>query len=255
VQCLEAGCGAVHKLHEGNDLCSICYIESLNEAPCLELGCGHVFHTHCLEEKLTKRWPTARISFNFMDCPLCKEQIAHTMLQAPIAQLNRFRDNLEARYTERLKLEGLLADPAIEDAGGAFHGDPLAFSRKHLTYFQCFKCQKPYFGGLAACQGADHEDPNREELVCGGCSAGSTPCPKHGQQYMEYKCKYCCNVAVWYCWGTTHFCDMCHSPPRKSVRVECPGEELCTLKLKHLPNGQEFAIGCALCRSNAKEGK
>ena len=57
-------------------------------------------------------------------------------------------------------------------------------------------------------------DPS--ELVCGGCSAGvgETVCSKHGPEFIEFKCKFCCGVANWYCWGNTHFCDECH---RKQV--------------------------------------
>ena len=59
---------------------------------------------------------------------------------------------------------------------------------------------KAYFGGEARCDleagGADTYNP--EELVCGGCSDVSQAqmCPKHGTDYLEYKCRYCCSVAV-----------------------------------------------------------
>lgn len=35
-------------------------------------------------------------------------------------------------------------------------------------------------------------------------------CPKHGTDFLEYKCRYCCSVAVFFCFGTTHFCNACH---------------------------------------------
>ena len=80
-------------------------------------------------------------------------------------------------------------------------------------------------------------------------------CKEHGAMFLEYKCKYCCNLAVWFCWGTTHFCDQCHNPPRKTVRMECPGEELCPLQGRHPPNGTEFLLGCAICRSKKEQKK
>ena len=45
---------------------------------------------------------------------------------------------------------------------------------------------------------------NPEELVCPGCAAGDAAqiCPKHGTDFLEYKCRYCCSVAVWFCFGT-----------------------------------------------------
>jgi hypothetical protein len=55
-----------------------------------------------------------------------------------------------------------------------------------------------------------------EELVCGKCAslvvgAGIKNCVKHGSDYIEFKCKFCCNIAQWFCWGNTHFCDSCHT--------------------------------------------
>lgn len=65
-------------------------------------------------------------------------------------------------------------------------------------------------------QGADF---NPAELLCAACSppagadASLANCPTHGTDFIQYKCKYCTNVACWFCWGTTHFCD-------KSARKE-----------------------------------
>ena len=250
--CLDPDCASRHKMQESDDLCPICYVETLGEAPCVELSCGHILHLHCVEEKLKRRWPTARISFTFLECPLCGVAMQHNLIAGQLQGIHKYREALEGRYGERLKIEGLEEHEGIVSEASQHFQQPLAWARENLTYFECFKCQKPYFGGLKECQGADRDEPNREELICGGCASGSASCPKHGGQYLEFKCKYCCNLAVWFCWGTTHFCDLCHSPPRKTVRAECQGEELCPLKAKHLPNGQECAIGCALCRSQDK---
>lgn len=249
VPCLEEGCASGHGIHTCDDFCSICYTDALRDAPCLQLQCGHVFHFVCLEMKLEKRWPTARISFSFASCPLCGEDISHPLLHRLLEPLGALRDQLDKRYVERLKMEGLWDARALTDPSSEFFEQPLAFARQALNYYLCSTCAKPYFGGLRACQNVEREEPDKADLICGGCSAGSAQCTRHGNQYMEWKCKYCCNTAVWYCWGTTHFCELCHSPPRKSVREECPGEELCHLKGRHLPNGTEFAIGCAMCRA------
>lgn len=250
VPCLEEGCVNRHGVHTADDFCNICYTDSLRDAPCLQLRCGHVFHASCLELKLEKRWPTARISFAFATCPLCAEDIYHPLLQRWLEPLAVLQEQLTKRYMERLKIEAMLDVPALTDPSSEYFEQPLAYARQTLNYYLCSKCSKPYFGGLRACQNVEREEPDRADLVCGGCSAGSAQCVRHGNQYMEWKCKYCCNTAVWYCWGTTHFCELCHSPPRKSVREECPGEELCPLKGRHLPNGTEFAIGCAMCRAD-----
>ena len=49
-------------------------------------------------------------------------------------------------------------------------------------------------------------------MVCGACSGGGAEvCPRHGIEFLDYKCRYCCSVAVWFCFGTTHFCNKCHN--------------------------------------------
>lgn len=74
----------------------------------------------------------------------------------------------------------------------------LAMSR--YNYYLCKKCNRPYFGGMAACGdaiGNDNEDAgNRvEELMCGKCSGealgmgSKMDCKEHGDQYVEFKCR------------------------------------------------------------------
>ncbi len=88
-------------------------------------------------------------------------------------------------------------------------------------------------------------------------------CPKHGTDFLEYKCRYCCSVAVYFCFGTTHFCNPCHDDFQrltgmaKAELPQCPvgpcakpleGTE-CPLHVKHPPTGEEFALGCGVCRN------
>jgi len=82
-----------------------------------------------------------------------------------------------------------------------------------LSYFECFKCKNPYFGGRKECGG--REDFKPEDLVCGKCAAaslqiGNAKCAKHGTEFIEFKCKFCCSISNWFCWGNTHFCEDCH---------------------------------------------
>ena len=136
---------------------------------------------------------------------------------------------------------------------------------RKFSFFKCFKCKSPYFGGLRDCR--QNDDPDRpfkkEELVCGKCTnivaLGKPVCKEHGKEFIEYKCRFCCSVASWYCWGTTHFCDECHIKQNNGIYVlnkkeselpQCKNKEDCPLKLVHPPNGRpsEFAIGCSICR-------
>lgn len=79
-----------------------------------------------------------------------------------------------------------------------------------------------YYGGEARCEAeVDNSDYNPEELICGGCSdiSGARVCPKHGTDFLEYKCRYCCSVAVYFCFGTTHFCNACHEDFQKVISM------------------------------------
>ena len=104
------------------------------------------------------------------------------------------------------------------------------------AYYVCFKCGKAYFGGEARCDleagGADTYNP--EELVCGGCSDVSQAqmCPKHGTDYLEYKCRYCCSVAVFFCFGTTHFCNACHDDFQRVANIPKPELPQCPVAPK-----------------------
>lgn len=58
-------------------------------------------------------------------------------------------------------------------------------------------------------------------------------CSKHGTDFLEYKCRYCCSVAVFFCFGTTHFCNACHDDFQRMTSV--PKEEL-----PHCPAGNSY---------------
>lgn len=91
-----------------------------------------------------------------------------------------------------------------------------------------------------------------EELVCANCSdlgLSIGNCPKHGRDYIAFKCKFCCAVAQWFCFGTTHFCEPCHRNAFNCQPTECKGKLTCPLKIDHPPNGTEYCLGCTLCRN------
>jgi len=142
-----------------------------------------------------------------------------------------------------------------------------------LAYYMCFKCKEPYFGGKKNCEQNNEEVKENfkpEELVCGKCAAqtvgvGQNNCKKHGHEFIEFKCKFCCAIAQWFCWGSTHFCDSCRTKQNKGDYVSkkkknelpvCLGADKCPLAVKHPANGDEFALGCSICRNavaNAKD--
>ena len=85
------------------------------------------------------------------------------------------------------------------------------------TFYECHDCKKPYFGGMADCQQQMDQEENAraENLKCEECQlsaygAGQRSCERHGTAHIEWKCNFCCSVAVWQCFGKYYFCDRCH---------------------------------------------
>ena len=69
-------------------------------------------------------------------------------------------------------------------------------------------------GGNLAAAGGEGCD-GRDELMCGSCSAKASgmeeaTCARHNDQYIEFKCRFCCSIATFFCFGHTHFCEKCH---------------------------------------------
>ena len=175
-----------------------------------------------------------------------------------------FRFRLEEKILglarERAKHEGIDKDPRLENPNDPYYHNLDKYLMERLSYYMCFKCKEPYFGGLKECGNvADAEREYKpEELICGKCSSagllGKKDCKTHGTNYIDFKCRYCCSVALWFCWGTTHFCDPCHRKAwnfynKKNPECpKCPGVDKCPLRIQHPPNGEEFALGCGLCR-------
>ncbi|XP_067640218.1 E3 ubiquitin-protein ligase highwire isoform X3 [Eurosta solidaginis] len=266
--CLQHVCHArenktAEELHEpkltqdADDMCMICFVEALSCAPSIQLQCGHVFHYHCCKKVIEKRWSGPRITFGFSLCPICKADIQHNLLADILEPIDSLKQDVKRKALMRLKYEGVVKDTDSKDVTN------LAMDR--YAYYVCFKCQKAYYGGEARCDVEVGEIFDPQELVCGGCSdvARAQMCPKHGTDFLEYKCRYCCSVAVFFCFGTTHFCDTCHDDFQRLTNIpknklpQCPagpkakqlmGDE-CPLHIIHPATGEEFALGCGVCRN------
>lgn len=258
--CLRDSCCSASSAQKGSDFCNICWAEALESAPCIQLICGHVFHNSCIRKKLTQRWPSARITFGFSECPLCKHTMEHPSLVDILAPIKQLKAEVESKATQRLSYEGLINTRDLKDPKSRFFGKPTEYAMDRFSYFLCSRCKHPYFAGQKQCDaGNEEKEYNPADLVCGGCSGGANAatCKKHGAEFIEYKCQFCCSVAVWFCWGTTHFCDDCHTKQNKGAYLtkmpatyfaKCPGPESCPLKVAH-PHVAEFVLGCSLCRN------
>eukprot|EP00457_Paulinella_chromatophora_P001875 gb/GEZN01001877.1/.p1 GENE.gb/GEZN01001877.1/~~gb/GEZN01001877.1/.p1 ORF type:complete len:775 (-),score=116.06 gb/GEZN01001877.1/:289-2613(-) len=262
--CLRPECQGEDANQSADDYCSICGGEKLQEAPSIQLKCKHIFHSKCVAAKLEKKWPGARIHFGFLECPLCKKDISHPSLNKITGPLVKLKKKVSEKALEQLSLEHMENDPKLVNPDGKYYQKPQAFALDRFAFYPCAKCKLPYFGGMRKCEEAgapSDEKYNPEHLVCGSCCAGanvkSCAVEAHKKQYIEYKCKFCCNLASWFCWGNTHFCDHCHkrqengdyvSRKKQHELPKCPGPQKCVLGIEHPPNGEEFALGCSLCR-------
>ena len=151
------------------------------------------------------------------------------------------REDIKRKSMERLKYEKRDKDERLSKVGDQYYGKPEDYAR-------------------AMEEEKNQSDFKSEELICAPCSSQGIlleNCPKHGVEFIEFKCKYCCSVAQWFCWGNTHFCDSCHqkqvngdyvSKKPKSELPKCK-KGSCPLKVDHKENGDEFALGCSLCRN------
>jgi len=273
--CLDADCeGHIEaEMKEDRDTyCNICYTDTLAAQPTILLtSCKHAFHYQCVYKMLELRWNGPRITFGFRGCPLCKKDMRHEGLDKLNEPLDKLYESVKAKSLMRLQYEKLDTHPDIVNENGRFYNDVAGFAMNKYAYYMCYKCQQPYYGGEAVCAaavGAKNFDPS--ELLCPSCSPIRVEdCPRHGKDYIEFKCRYCCTIAVWFCFGTTHFCEPCHNnisalnAIKKEDRPQCPckpkdrystPEALkdvkgCPLGLKHPVSGEEFCLGCGLCRN------
>ncbi|KAL6484777.1 hypothetical protein MHYP_G00068220 [Metynnis hypsauchen] len=252
---------------DADDMCMICFTEALSAAPAIQLDCSHVFHLQCTRRVLENRWLGPRITFGFMSCPICKNKINHSVIKDLLDPIKELYDDVRRKALMRLEYEGLHKSEAITTPGARFYNDPAGFAMNRYAYYVCYKCKKAYFGGEARCdaEAGQGDDYDPSELICGACSDVSRAqmCSKHGTDFLEYKCRYCCSVAVFFCFGTTHFCNACHDDFQRMTSVpkeelpHCPagpkGKQLegseCPLHVVHPPTGEEFALGCGVCRN------
>ena len=103
--------------------------------------------------------------------------------------------------------QGLDQDERLSTVGDFYFNNLMAFAEAKVSFFMCSKCDDPYFGGLIDCeQEMGLEDKmKKEDLMCATCrvkgmSVGSNICNNgHGAEFIDWKCMYCCSVAVFFC--------------------------------------------------------
>ena len=64
---------------------------------------------------------------------------------------------VKEKALERASIEGLDKDERIERLGDSFFNDVQGYALFKLSFYECFKCKLPYYGGMRDC-GEDNEE-------------------------------------------------------------------------------------------------
>ena len=90
-----------------------------------------------------------------MECPTCKQEIKATNsdeVNAQLTELIQLRSRVEDQALEVAKHQGLHLSERLTTPGDAYEGDLKGLAMHSCTFYECFDCKKPYFGGMADCQ-------------------------------------------------------------------------------------------------------
>lgn len=235
----------------------ICLDRVLGQQPCIRLTCKHIFHVVWLINKVEAKWAGPRVTFGYRTCPSWKtpiDEVHHQKLNRLLQEAKDLEVKVRAKARERGQAEGLDKDERLKNPSDDYFEKFEEYAMDRLAFYQCYKCTRPYFGGLKEC--GDNLEENgqfdKKELICGACSQGDFKGKQnwdvHGADYIEWKCRYWWNYSQWFCFGTTHFCNRCHSNLTKNI-FKCPGKPECQIEMDHPDDGSEFAMGWGMCKN------
>eukprot|EP00347_Sterkiella_histriomuscorum_P021021 403335566 len=262
IPCIHPSCVQEHQeLTFGicsQDDCLICYTDPLGSAPVVKMRCNHMFHEECLYKILQNKWSGNRINLGFMNCPICAQLIDcdnSFKLQQIIQVLYNIRDQVESLAYNTAMREGIFTakeflirytDPTYEQQ--------VEYAMLKMAIYQCNDCGGCFYGGRRDCEAEldEAKQPKPEDLLCIVCTSYrykilDDNCVHHGVEYIEYKCQFCCETAVWYCWGGTRMCETCHDIAGENIPKVC-NEDICPYKGQHPQNGKHHSFGCNLCK-------
>eukprot|EP01084_Bolivina_argentea_P260596 440128_1 len=194
------------------DMCSICLDATSNSRQSIKLECSHLFHEDCVISiyqinTYDFEQNGKHISFSHFMCPLCKQSMKHSKLRQFNIELKILKKRIAEIGEMRLKYDKLLNDNENLEKSKL-----LELIMQKYTFYLCNKCNKPYYGGKMECIVND-VDYHTEVKLCPKCCSikhNDAFCSKHGDEYILWKCRFCCNIGIYFCWGNSHFCAGCH---------------------------------------------
>ena len=131
------------------------------------------------------------------------------MVKAQVLELS-----LQMACEEGYDKEGRVVTP-----GDIYYNDLAGFALHNCTFYECVKCKEPYFGGMQDCMQAMQSENSlkKEDLFCKKCMTeelgfGKAMCEQHGNEFVDWKCMFCCSIALFICAaGTGNYCTPCHN--------------------------------------------
>merc|ERR1712147_381701 len=103
------------------------------------LGCKHIFHVECIRKRVFGRWPSPRITWDFLNCSACKAEISiqndHVELHTELKKLLDMKKKVYGMCIERAKHEGIDKDPRLRNPGDAYYNNLQAWALFKLAYY------------------------------------------------------------------------------------------------------------------------
>ena len=264
---------AVQEVEEDLPQCPICFDD--DPVGMIQLKCGHVGHYDCLKQQIDSGYSGKRISFNYLKCSACRQDLEEEKGSAKLVKL------LKPHFKLKKEITALSVKECVDNAYIPNFKTMLTSQKKNaeaaalaeVACYYCATCKKPFSAGRVDCMNDMGIDVS--VVKCGECLWNSRPpsarkCTKHtGKWDPIYKCDHCCGVASYIC-GNDYYCEQCHTPPyppghkwklakpyekrKVGQGQECRGYGKCTLGIKHPKNGTRhvgFIIGCTKCEGPA----
>lgn len=179
----------------------------------------------------------------------------HPSLEEIMKPELQFMKVIKEKISNRIKAEHHLYEEDLNNPSSQYYNDPIKYGMSKFSYYICEECNKPFFAGLKHCTDINTDEVQQNLcLECQYKNGTIKECEEHGLEYLQFKCRYCCNISKWTCYNSVHYCDNCHKNMKeinkksKEELPQCPGKDKCPLGIEHPPNGEEFCLGCGLCR-------